>query len=611
MADSYHEGTGLLHENKRKKHELSNEIEKVVLKWENVNFKVKDDEKTTHILHDVSGFANPQEMYAIMGGSGSGKTSLLSIISNQLKMQDNFEIDGTVCLNNKKLSEVNSNYYIRYIPQESILFEFLTPYEFLKFTLSLKTNDTKENVKNRVDKILADLGLTKVSHTLIGDTIVRGLSGGEKKRVCIASELMLYPSVLILDEPTSGLDSFISKSVISMLKDVLSYGVTIIMTIHQPSYDIFQMFNRLMLIQEGYVVFQGKAEDSIDYFNGINFDVPKNINPPEFYMKILRIEDRNNPTDQEKKTSELLRSSYKAIEPSIWSDINPIVENTPNSPEDDFQKYFFKSLKWLVWREIINYIRNPFAISMKVGQVIVFIILFDLIFYQLEYDTEGVDNRRGVLIFMVFICYFIPNFTVSMNIAYERHIIIKELKEGLYGVASYFLTKFMMEIVACLIAVSLLVFCTYFVVDLNDDGFYKVINLYIIAIVAYFQGVSMGFFCGAISKTPIVANAMGATTSSVLMTFSGFFNDPESAPDAVNWIRFFTPFYFLRNAAFTNEFDDLDIDDDVYPEPEDKYNYDGTVAGNISISLIHFTFMCLIAYGTYRYQIYKMAVSSN
>jgi len=212
--------------------------------------------------------------------------------------------------------------------------------------------------------------------------------------------------------------------------------------------------------------------------------------------------------------------------------------------------------------------------------------------------------------YLLFVLFFIPNFTISMNIAYERHIIMKELKEKLYGIHSYYLTKMIMEIPVCLITVSLLVFGTYFFIDLNDEDSGKIFNLYLIALVMHYQGVVIGIFAGSVSKTPIIANAMGATISSILMVFSGYFNDPEAGPEATNWIRFFTPFYFLRNAALINEFDDLDYDDDVYPEPEDRYNYDGTVEGNILITFIHLGVLYLAAYSLYRYQIHKMSLSS-
>lgn len=610
MGDTYHEGTGLLEEEKNPKSDSLKKIEKVVIKWENVNFTIKDDEKPLQILQDISGFANPQEILAIMGGSGSGKTSFLSILSDQLNMQDNFDITGDIKLNNKSIKDLNSSYYIRYIPQESILFEFLTPYEFLKFTLSLKTNDSKDRVKQRVESIIKDLGLTKVAHTIIGDTIVRGLSGGEKKRVCIAAELMLYPSILILDEPTSGLDSYISKQVISMLKDVLSFGVTVIMTIHQPSYDIFNMFDRLVLMQGGKFIYQGKAIDSIEYFNQTGFEIPKLINPPEYYMKILRVEDRNHLSDDEIKIKTALQENYKTHEKSIWNEINPITENDLYSTEENFQSSLTKSVGWLFWRETINYYRNPLAVNMKLGQILVHVILCNLIFNGLEYDNEGVDNRKGAIVYLLFVFFFIPNFTISMNIAYERHIIMKELKERLYGVHSYFLTKLIMEIPVCMFTVGLLVFGTYFFLDLNDEDSGKVLTLFLIGIVMHYQGAIVGIFAGAISKTPIIANAMGATISSVLMVFSGFFNDPETGPDATNWLRFFTPFYFLRNAALINEFDDLDYDDDVNPEPEERYNYDGTIVGNILISFIHIGTMYFAAYAVYRYQIHKMSLSS-
>ena len=198
----------------------------------------------------------------------------------------------------------------------------LTPYEFLKFTLCLKVSDSIQRIKARVEEVLEQFKLGEVKHSIIGGFIVRGLSGGEKKRLSIASELLLYPSVLILDEPTSGLDSFMAKTVVSILKDVSKSGVTVIMTIHQPSYRIFEMIDRLALMQLGEFVYQGKASEALRYFREVGLETASFVNPPEFFMKVLRIEDRNNISEEESKVANLLITKYNESKDSLWSDIN-------------------------------------------------------------------------------------------------------------------------------------------------------------------------------------------------------------------------------------------------------------------------------------------------
>jgi len=113
--------------------------------------------------------------------------------------------------------------------------------------------------------------------------------------------------VIILDEPTSGLDSFMAMTVLSILKDVSKSGVTVIMIIHQPSYEIYEMIDRLALMQLGEFVYQGKASEALNYFREAGFEAPHLVNPPEFFMKLLRIEDRNNISEQESRIAPNLK----------------------------------------------------------------------------------------------------------------------------------------------------------------------------------------------------------------------------------------------------------------------------------------------------------------
>ena len=196
-----------------------------------------------------------------------------------------------------------------------------------------------------------------------------------------------------------------------------------------------------------------------------------------------------------------------------------------------------------------------------------------------------------------------------MNIACERHIIMKELKEKLYGVHSYFLIKLIIEIPACLIIVTVMIFGTYFFIDLNNEDSGKVFILFSIGVVMYYHGAVIGIFGGVISNTPHMASSVGNTFSSILTIFSGLFTNPEIGPEATRWFRFLMPLFFLRNAALINEFDGLDYDDDVNPKPKERYNYDGTIEGNIMITFIHLGVAYFAAYVVLRYQIPKMSLS--
>ena len=600
MQKDVKETSKLLGNHRQDNRESLSDIQRIAVRWENLSYTVSA--KPAEILKPCSSYANPGEFLAIMGPSGAGKTSLLSLLSNQQILQSSHSVSGSIYLNNRDIKTINSDYYVRFIPQKTVLFDFLTPYEFLKFTLSLKSNESKEEIKKKVEKIIDDLKLSDVQHTVIGNLIVRGISGGERKRVCIASELVLFPSVLILDEPTSGLDSSMAKSVMNLLKEVKGYGVTIIASIHQPSFEMFKSFDRLILMQDGNFVYSGKTEDSVNYFSSIGFQIPKQVNPPEFFMKLLRIEDRNNLSNEETEIVNKLLKSFQE-RGQTWNDIDPISYQNSDLMQIFYEKSLMKSVKFLLWRELLNYRRNPFQSTMKVVQVFFFAVLVDLIFNNLGYDSEGIDNRRGALVFIMFVLMFIPSFGMTMGIAGERFIILKEIKEGLYSIHSYLITKIFVEIPAMIMIVLVMISGTYFALDLNDEHSYKFINLVFIALMIYIQGVAVGLCAGTLSRNHFEAMANRGLILSTLIIFSGFFYDPESGPEATNWVRFISPFFFLRNAVFRNEFDDLDYDDDVLPEPEEKYNIDGEILFNVLITFVHMFILYVAGYFVYRYQV--------
>lgn len=216
---------------------------KIDLKWNNVKFDVsiKKDQKRD-ILKGISGYAKAGELLAIMGSTGAGKTSLLNILSQRVQSTKSTQVSGEFKLNGQDFSAKNFKKYAAYIMQEDILMETLTPREILKFsaTLRLPKSMSAQEKDACVERVLEDLRLTNCSDTRVGGVFIRGVSGGERKRVSIGMELITDPAVLFVDEPTSGLDSFTAEKVVLLLRDLAAQGRTVITTIHQPSSDIFK-----------------------------------------------------------------------------------------------------------------------------------------------------------------------------------------------------------------------------------------------------------------------------------------------------------------------------------------------------------------------------------
>lgn len=254
----------------------------------------------------------PGEVLYIMGSSGAGKTSLLNILSDRIAVRRGSRLSGKVLVNdNLELNQDVFGTFAGYVMQDDILFAYYSPRQSLQFAARLKLSHLSEKEQDeRVEETLKDLGLLHVADIPVGSIKRKTLSGGERKRTAIGVELITDPSLILLDEPTSGLDSFKALQIVRLLKKLAERGKTVISTIHQPSSESFSIFDRLILMCDGHIVYQGSAMESAEYFKSINIELPRFANPADFYMKILTINYPKDPNDEKKIA--YFKSNYEA-----------------------------------------------------------------------------------------------------------------------------------------------------------------------------------------------------------------------------------------------------------------------------------------------------------
>ena len=236
------------------------EMQAVEFCGRDINFRFPNSDNG---MHDLSFTLHNGELLAIMGGSGTGKTTLLSLLNGSLKPQE-----GCITINGHDISEPKAKDLIGFVPQDDLLIEELTVYQNLWFTAKLCFEGMPdEDIDRRVMKTLKDLGLDAAKDLKVGSAINKYISGGQRKRLNIALELIREPAVLFLDEPTSGLSSTDTEKVINLLKEQTLKGKLIIVNIHQPSSDVYKLFDRLWLLDKGgYPIFDGNPIDAITYF---------------------------------------------------------------------------------------------------------------------------------------------------------------------------------------------------------------------------------------------------------------------------------------------------------------------------------------------------------
>ncbi|KAG2507380.1 hypothetical protein JM18_009288 [Phytophthora kernoviae] len=208
----------------------STEVPKLILQWRNLNLKANITNPATKkveekiILKNVSGSAKPGELLVIMGPSGAGKSSLLDCISGR-----NSAVEGEIVLNGQPWSDATKR-LTSYVMQDDLFYQTITVKEHLVFQARLRMGKTftEKQYMQRVNEVMEELGLMKCRDTLIGGISLRGISGGERKRLSFATEILTNPSILFVDEPTSGLDSFMAETVTMQLQQIARDGRTII-----------------------------------------------------------------------------------------------------------------------------------------------------------------------------------------------------------------------------------------------------------------------------------------------------------------------------------------------------------------------------------------------
>ncbi|RWV92591.1 hypothetical protein GW17_00045018 [Ensete ventricosum] len=261
------------------------------MQFEDVVYKIKTKGKGKAkqgervILKGVSGAVLPGEMLAMLGPSGSGKTTLLTVLGGRIG--GTRLLTGSITYNGKPFTN-SLKRRTGFVTQDDVLYPHLTVTETLVYTALLRLPSTlsRQEKTAQAEAVMVQLGLTACRSSIIGGPLVRGVSGGERKRVSIGQEMLIDPSLLFLDEPTSGLDSTIAGRIVSTLWDLTKGGKTVIMTIHQPSSRLFYMFHKVLLLSDGNSIYYGKGSDAMDYFASVGYAPTVPMNPADFLLDL-------------------------------------------------------------------------------------------------------------------------------------------------------------------------------------------------------------------------------------------------------------------------------------------------------------------------------------
>lgn len=398
--------------------------------------------KSTNGLHNFSFDLESGQMVAIMGGSGVGKSTLLGIMNGNITPDS-----GSITVNGHAIHSPAGKQLIGFVPQDDLLIEELTVYENLWFTARLSFEGlSRDELEKRVDTVLAELDLTDIKSLAVGSPIRKTISGGQRKRLNIALELLREPAILYLDEPTSGLSSTDSEKVIMLLKEQTHKGRLIVVNIHQPSSEIYKLFDRLWLLDKGgYPIYDGNPIEAITYFKQAAKYTDQDISVcstcgnvnPELILNIIdskMIDDSGNQTNIRKFTPEEWHERYLHARPT-WKKIRKtqLPENRQQKPP------WWKQFLIFLERNIRTKLTNKQYLIIALLEAPLLAILVALLTRYVHNGEYTLYNNKNFVsyIFMAVIVVTFIGMSISAEEIIKDRIILKrerflQLSRGSY-----------------------------------------------------------------------------------------------------------------------------------------------------------------------------------
>ncbi|CAL5053673.1 unnamed protein product [Urochloa decumbens] len=547
----------------------------IFLKFENVEYKVKMTLKNPltaarvafasqtrvdqgssckHILKGIAGSVDPGEILALMGPSGSGKTTLLKILGGRLSGG----IKGQITYNDTPYSP-SLKRRIGFVTQDDVLFPQLTVEETLVFAafLRLPARMSKQQKRDRVDAIIAELNLERCRHTKIGGAFVRGVSGGERKRTSIGYEILVDPSLLLLDEPTSGLDSTSASKLIVVLQRLAKARRTIITTIHQPSSRMFHMFDKLLLISDGHAIYHGKARDCMPYFASLGFSPEIPMNPAEFLLDLAtgNLDDITAPDALLRAASDFAPEEFRSqvirhlqlkhrssaaagggggrrAAPSEQLRLAVLTRKAGRRGNSIgwFQQFAVLSRRTLRERAV------DYLDKMRFAQAVGVALLLGLLWWRSSADDEaGLRDQVGLIFY---ICIFWTSSSLFGSVyvfPFEKLYLVKERQAGMYSLSAYYFSSTLCDAVPHVAYPVLFTAVLYFMAGLRRTPASFSLTL-LATLLVVFTSQGAGELLGAAILSVKRAGVMASLLLMLFLLTGGYY--VQHIPAFVAWLRY-------------------------------------------------------------------------
>ncbi|KAJ7294808.1 hypothetical protein O6H91_Y230400 [Diphasiastrum complanatum] len=568
-------------------------FESMSLAWRHLSVSVSDFKGGVRsVLHGLTGYAEPGHLLAIMGPSGSGKTTLLDSLAGRLSK--NAAQTGEIWLNGhrKKISLGTA----AYVTQEDALIGTLTVRETLLFSARLRLPDCMplSEKQTAVESVILEMGLHDCADTPIGNWHVRGLSGGEKRRLSIGLELLARPHLLFLDEPTSGLDSASAFFVTTTLKNLARDSRTVIASIHQPSSEVFELFDKLFLLANGRTVYFGEARSAQEHFAKAGFPCPTFRNPSDHFLRATSsdfdkiratLKDRyyvetnginlNDPIDQmdSGKVITILMDAYQSSEPAtkverkVEDMLQQVRAVTVESPRRRGASFLMQAFV-LTCRSFLNMSRDLGYYWLRLAIYIVLSICLGSIFFRIDTRYQSISARAACMAYIAGFLTFMsiggfPSFVEDMK------VFVRERLNGHYGVVAFVISNTLSSLPFLFLISLISGSICYFMVRLHpgfDHLIYFLLCLY--ASLTIVESLMMAISCTV--PNFLMGIITGAAIQGVFMLVSGFFRLQGALPRAVwryplSYISFHT---YTLQGMYQNDFSGLEFENQTKGLPK-------------------------------------------
>eukprot|EP00808_Paulinella_micropora_P004389 g47150.t1 len=561
------------------------------------------------ILRGVSGKFTPGKLTAILGASGSGKTSLLNLMVGKIpKIASTME--GAMHVNGHPVPFGKKAVLQRlfgYVQQHDLVLATQTVREAITMAANLKLPATmsQQDKIARVEQVISMLKLDKCADSMVGNSVVKGISGGELKRLAVAMSMIRQPAALFLDEPTSGLDALAAYQIVLLLKELTLSGRTVVATVHQPSSAIFHLFDRVVILAAGRIAYDGPREELVPYFASKGYPCPHFSNPADYlFHDVLndwnsqegtdRIEglvdnwklrasefeaenetpvatspgpDPPTPMDQTAVTV-MEKDKLKVIpetKPEKTSRVSKLTRSRTKKNAGDLDlssgstmapfKTQFQQLVRRAWK---NQFRNKLIIGGRLGQVVFLSTIMGLLYFQIRNDQTGIQNRQGLLFFICTNTLMGSLMGVLSIFVEEKPVLVREYENQLYRLPAYFLAKLCVELPFRIVLPLFGVTIIYPLVGFQPDAS-KFFILALTIVIMENAGSALGIFITSFFNEVSMALTVAPALLMPLMIFSGFFTNSDTIPVYLDWIKYISPIFYAFISASKNEFTGLTL----------------------------------------------------